>query len=160
MGVSPAQDMKGNGMSEANRFTSSTAPGPSEMWRELLSRIYSLHGTGSLRAYQIANIASEVGFPVDAHPDHGYYLEEGYGENELNKRPNREKLMALSAFGTLLKKKHNHVHGDYRLICDRVELGWSKKTTRTTYHVELKDQPRSGKGIVRRFAELDVEGEE
>lgn len=147
-------------MSEANEITSTMSPNPTQMWRDLLSRIYDRYGTSSVRAYQVATIASEVGFPVDSHPDHGYYLPEGYGENDLNKAPNKEKLMALSAFGFLLKKKHGHVHGDYRLICDRIALGWSKKTTRTTYHVELKDQPRSGKGIVRRFAELDVETEE
>lgn len=140
--------------------TYATKPSPIEMWRELLLRIYQTYGTKSVRAYQIANIAAEVGFPVDVHPEDGYWTGDNDKENALNKEPNRDKLMVLSAFGTLLKKKHNHVHGEYRLICDRIALGWSKKTTRTTYHVEPKDEPRKGTGQLTAFAELSVATEE
>lgn len=139
---------------------SATGPSPNELWRELFLRMYNTHGTKSIRTFQIANIAADVGFPVERHPEEGYWTGDNDIENALNKSPNRDKLNSLSAFGTLLKRKHNHVHGGFRLINDRIELGWSKKTSRTTFHVEPKDEPRSVARSIAGLQHLDGESEE
>lgn len=138
---------------------SSTAPGATQLWRDLLACLHDMYGTRSLRTYEIANIAHEVGFPISKQSSEGYgtHLTDEYGNHLPNIK--QEQLTDLSAFGMLLRRKHGQVFGDFRFVCDRIDRGWSSGTTRTTYHVEPKDEPRT-KSTSNRFSQFDVEPDE
>lgn len=100
-----------------------------QMWRDLFAIWYERYGTDSIRTYKIAAMAQEVGLPFSPPENTQSTASEG-------------KLPNLVQLGMIMRRKHRHVHSGLRLICDRVEQGWSEDTPRSTYHLEPKDEPR------------------
>lgn len=115
------------------------------MWRTFFALWWEEFGSQSVRVYQIAPLARKAGFEELVVPS----------------RPDRVEhegaLPSFTQFGMLLQRKHRHVHNGLRLISDRKELGWSSKTTGSTYHLEPKDEPRGYKsaGFQSRIGESE-----
>lgn len=103
-----------------------------QLWRNFFTLWHQKYGDASIRTFQAAALAYEAGLPF-VPPNNPSAM---HGEGKMS---------GMVQLGMLLRRKHRHVHAGLRLICDRVEEGWSAKTPRSTYHVEPKDEPRSAK---------------
>ena len=99
-------------------------------WRQFFTLWYEQFGTASVKLHQIAPLAKEAGFDLIIPRSTRTIEADGA-------------LPSFTRFGMILKRKHRDVHAGLRLVSDRIEMGWSKKTTGTTYHLEPKDFPRN-----------------
>lgn len=99
------------------------------IWRRFFQLWWEEHGSASVRLYQIAHLAKEAGFQIVVPPNN-YDIEKAGA------------IPTFTRFGMLLQSKHQDVHAGLRLISDRKALGWSPKTSGSTYHLEPQNEPR------------------